>query len=177
MYLKRDRRSLFQSRRHEELLPHGRRPARTPPSTFLFLPIHFSNSPETMAVSHSPSAESRRSTNASDNRRMLFHCSSEELQGRAIAPIADGAPNAVYRRCLRTKSTEKNADFHRPQPLARQEVNWSFMVDGRAAANPLRAALRPYSSPVLYAGSRGKESRSGAHRTVFRPVNRIPARH
>jgi hypothetical protein len=27
------------------------RPARTPPSTFLFLPIHFSNSPGTMAVS------------------------------------------------------------------------------------------------------------------------------
>src|SRR5262245_27233937 len=26
------------------------RPARTPPSTFLFLPIHFSNSPGTMAV-------------------------------------------------------------------------------------------------------------------------------
>jgi hypothetical protein len=26
------------------------RPARTPPSTFLFLPIHFSNSPGTMAI-------------------------------------------------------------------------------------------------------------------------------
>src|SRR4029077_10216139 len=33
------------------------RPARTPPSTFLFLPIHFSNSPETMAVSTLRSAE------------------------------------------------------------------------------------------------------------------------
>ena len=29
---------------------------------------------------------------ASENHRMLFHCSSEELQRRAIAPLADGAP-------------------------------------------------------------------------------------
>ena len=35
---------------NEEFLPVRRRPARTPPSTFLFLPIHFSNSPGTMAV-------------------------------------------------------------------------------------------------------------------------------
>src|SRR5437868_13913758 len=43
------------------LLRSRKRPARTPPSTFLFLPIHLSNSPETVAVSLSGEPESRRS--------------------------------------------------------------------------------------------------------------------
>ncbi len=48
MYLETsDRRSLFQSRHSREFLPARKRPARTPPSTFLFLPIHLSNSPGT----------------------------------------------------------------------------------------------------------------------------------
>ena len=37
------------------------RSARTPPSTFLFLPIHFSNSPGTKAIPLSGRPESRRS--------------------------------------------------------------------------------------------------------------------
>src|SRR6201986_743809 len=45
-----DRRSLFHSRtpwrRSRSFFVSRKRPARTPPSTFLFLPIHFSNSPE-----------------------------------------------------------------------------------------------------------------------------------
>jgi hypothetical protein len=44
------RRSLFQSRTRKELLLHETRLARTPPSTFLFLPIHFSNSPGIVAT-------------------------------------------------------------------------------------------------------------------------------
>jgi hypothetical protein len=51
MYLETlDRRSLFHDRpppgKSRSLLRSGKRPARTPPSTFLFLPIHLSNSPE-----------------------------------------------------------------------------------------------------------------------------------
>ena len=45
------------------LLRSRKRPARTPPSTFLFLPIHLSNSPETMAISLPDSPGSRRSPN------------------------------------------------------------------------------------------------------------------
>jgi hypothetical protein len=30
--------------------------------------------------------------NAPENRRVLFHCTSEELQRRVITPLADGAP-------------------------------------------------------------------------------------
>src|SRR5581483_3540065 len=44
--LKRDRQSLFQSRFTQRLLFTRKRPARTPPSTFLFLPIQFSNNLE-----------------------------------------------------------------------------------------------------------------------------------
>jgi hypothetical protein len=39
-----------------------KRPARTPPSAFLFLPIHLSNSPETVAIPCPP--ESRRAIEA-----------------------------------------------------------------------------------------------------------------
>jgi hypothetical protein len=62
------------------------RPARTPPSTFLFLPIHFSNSPEIMAISAPRYAGEPSKPIASENCRMLFHCSSEELQRRVITP-------------------------------------------------------------------------------------------
>src|SRR6185312_3066388 len=57
-----NRRSLFQSRSNRELLLHGKRPARTPPSTFLFLPIHFSNSPGPRRPLPSGGPESRRNS-------------------------------------------------------------------------------------------------------------------
>ena len=68
------------------------RPARTPPSTFLFLPIHFSNSPGIMAIPNPSVSRRAVEARASENYRMPIHCSSEELQRRAIAPLADGAP-------------------------------------------------------------------------------------
>ena len=61
------------------------RPARTPPSTFLFLPIHFSNSPEPWR-SHPPVNRGAVEARASEYDRIPFHYSSEELQRRAIAP-------------------------------------------------------------------------------------------
>src|SRR5476649_2283179 len=65
------------------------RPARTPPSTFLFLPIHFSNSPGINAIPTLRYPEGRRST-SSEYNRMAFHCSSEELQRRTIEPTTSG---------------------------------------------------------------------------------------
>src|SRR5262245_54173022 len=51
MYLKREPpMSLPKPSLMKTLVSTRERPARTPPSTFLFLPIHFSNSPGTMAV-------------------------------------------------------------------------------------------------------------------------------
>jgi hypothetical protein len=92
-----------------------------------------------------PSRASRKVSKlrAPDNRRMLIHCSSEELRRRAIAPIADGAPRRVYRvapllmstskqsflRCGMPRSASPGLTFHRPKPGA---IN-------------LCAALKPYS--------------------------------
>src|SRR5476649_1844826 len=66
------------------------RPARTPPSTFLFLPIHFSNSPGIEGNPHLQKARRVVEAHASENHRIPFHCSSEELQRRVIAPTTSG---------------------------------------------------------------------------------------
>ncbi len=85
-----------------------KRPARTPPSTFLFLPIHFSNSPEPRgsvvqyptpastggAEAHTSDAATR--TWPRDHGRMLGHrVNSEGLRRRTIA-LGGGAPKSVY---------------------------------------------------------------------------------
>ena len=64
--------------------------ARTPPSTFLFLPIHLSNSPGRIK---SPLRSSQRADEAiaSDLRRWQVTGISEELRRRAIPPNG-GAP-------------------------------------------------------------------------------------
>jgi hypothetical protein len=74
----------------------AKRPARTPPSTFLFLPIHLSNSPEPLRP-HLPA--SRKAVEAP-----RFRCESgarspnisEVLRRRDIAPRADDAPYDGY---------------------------------------------------------------------------------
>jgi|GEM_PF-4288374 hypothetical protein len=84
-------------------LPRSRkRPARTPPSTFLFLPIHFSNSPKPFgSVVPTPAPEGSRAGDAppSDmaiaHGRMIHRVNSEGLRGRAIAPRG-GAPKRPY---------------------------------------------------------------------------------
>src|SRR5262249_13843768 len=67
----------------------SRRPARTPPSTFLFLPIHLSNSPGPDAPPPQ-NPESHRSSSASDRNRTpgprMEARISEELRGRKETP-------------------------------------------------------------------------------------------
>src|SRR5689334_4400654 len=116
MYLKRDRRS-FSSGRSSQRFPFTRkRPARTPPSTFLFLPIQFSNSPETW---RSPfpvagksylvalEAQGFRSTSEA-----AFTMKSEMLLQRAYAPRWGGRPvvRAVYRVWAFPLSTTKQQE-------------------------------------------------------------------
>jgi hypothetical protein len=71
---------------------------KDPPSTFLFLLIHLSNSPEIWRFPLPSLLESRRSpTPSSLAAGGLFHLISEVLQGRAIAPSkAGGASNGAY---------------------------------------------------------------------------------
>jgi hypothetical protein len=71
-----------------------KRPARTPPSTFLFLPIHLSNSPEpcgSVVINRPPAiCRSRRSPHIRHGQEPAgcsFHReNSEGLRRRAIAP-------------------------------------------------------------------------------------------
>src|ERR1700684_3633558 len=83
------------------LLRSRKRPARTPPSTFLFLPIHFSNNPESCdsvsADAEKPAHPTRRREHGhQEHGRMLGHrVNSEGLRGRAIA-LGGGAPKRVY---------------------------------------------------------------------------------
>jgi hypothetical protein len=66
-------------------IPLHKRPARTPPSTFLFLPIHLSNSPEPVR-SLSPIPESGRNPEPPTTIGSVVTVVSEELRRRAIAP-------------------------------------------------------------------------------------------
>jgi hypothetical protein len=69
------------------------RPARTPPSTFLFLPIHLSNSPGLAT----PSLDAPESLRSSCHRpkSVTNHRESEELRRRAFPP-SGGAPCIRY---------------------------------------------------------------------------------
>ena len=102
-------------RTRKGLLLNERRSARTPPSTFLFLPIQFSNSPGPKTPPQLLGA--CRNSDAPDNSRMLIHCSSEELQRHTIAPrtrLASGVPEAVYRLAFGLKSTANVGFFALP---------------------------------------------------------------
>jgi hypothetical protein len=83
-----------------------KRPARTPPSTFLFLPIHLSNSPEPCGSAPKPAHSTRRREHGhSDHGRMLGH--RETVRGFADAPSRQAAArqNELYSLRLPTLST------------------------------------------------------------------------
>ena len=66
------------------LLQSRKRPARTPPSTFLFLLIHLSNSPEPSGSTPQRTGEPTKLE--PPTARRPYPTISEELQRRAIAP-------------------------------------------------------------------------------------------
>ena len=154
MYLETlDRRSLFLSRHSREFLPARRRPARTSPSTFLFLPIHLSNSPRPESLYPSGTPEGRRGSMHPITVGCVFHCTSEELgavRHRAVSGRRRRWP--VYRLQRRRMSTGNlrfsfapRRPFGRPPRRAKSPIG-SSLPGG--AARP-RAALRPYSCSVL----------------------------
>src|SRR4029079_17979103 len=86
-----DRRSLFHARtlrkKAEAFFLEGRS-ARTPPSTFLFLPIHLSNSPETLRFPTSRRTEKpTKFEPPTSSRRSCPHISEElqEARNRAVS--------------------------------------------------------------------------------------------
>ena len=147
--------------------PFEARSARTPPSTFLFLPIHLSNSPETLRFPTSRHAEKpTKFEPPTSSRRSCPHIS-EELQRRVFTPLADGAPYDRAYMCHPSPVSTTKHKFSRCSNSARiQRLSHSL----RVPALRVLAALEPHSSAVLAAiGIPG--SRRG------NPSRRIQSRH
>ena len=102
------RRSLLSDRHSTRFLPSRKRPAGTPPSTFLFLLIYFSNSPGPMKV---PSPETGEpSKQASDRVGCLSH--------REVVWSFRGAPS---RRCA---SARRRTDIYgQPRTIVNTSEN------------------------------------------------------
>lgn len=137
-------------------LPIEEAARKDPPSTFLFLPIHLSNSPEIWRFPLPELPESRRSLCPPALRpAAFFTVISEVLQGRAIAPSkAGGASNrGVYRSAPRLMSTRLRRDLARifaGSAQISQGLRWGFPRSGQALSTASSgAALKPHSSAVL----------------------------
>ena len=133
------------------LLRSRMRPARTPPSTFLFLPIHLSNSPEIMAISLPDSPGSRRSPNLPTEIGRLVTLSVRSFAGapsrrkagrRAVVEALYGRPLHLVNNKSRQNSPQARA-VERPCSALPQ----ALFQGGRAA-------LAPHSSRVVRIGER-----------------------
>src|SRR5215510_2557646 len=86
MYLKRVRRCLFRGRPNEELLPHERAARKDSAVHVSLSSDSLFKQPGDHGGPHPPVSRRAGEARASENYRMPIHCSSEELQRRAIAP-------------------------------------------------------------------------------------------
>jgi hypothetical protein len=141
------------------------RPARTPPSTFLFLPIHFSNSPGIMAIP---------TLRLAGEPAKLVH--PRTIGYRFTVPVRSfrGAQSRRYRtarRCrvyrLRPRALSiRNAHF--PWPARRYFVLADKIrrPTNKQCLNSYGAVLRPYSCVVLRVLSRDGIATRGPSATV-----------
>jgi hypothetical protein len=136
------------------LLHSRKRSAGTPPSTFLFLPIHFSNSPERRMP---PPRMNQGAVEAGHPARLdaLPTESRVDLQGRAIAPMCVSAPKTCYIRGGAADCQHSNVfDFAENRgPLAASLLHYmvGFSHSTMAANRCRRAVVKPHSSAVLSA--------------------------
>ena len=128
-----------------------KRSARTPPSTFLFLPIHLSNSPGIMAIPLPGTPGSRRSPRLPTEIGRLVTPSVRSFAGAPSRRKAGGAPlwRALYEGPHGLVNTE-SIRFPATSLL-------STCCDAPARSGLLRtryAALAPHSSRVVCIGER-----------------------
>jgi hypothetical protein len=155
-----------------------KRPARTPPSTFLFLPIHLSNSPEPCGpVAHYgrpqstpeppkpahptwPKAHDRM--NHSANREGLL-----KTRHRATRRRAKTAYIGFWRRdCQRPKQRKRRCGGGKHRQLrgaaaGRYDARRALELCARRFRRGPDAALRPHSSAVLCRNRVGHVAMSG----------------
>ena len=99
-------------RRRQAFLDPRKRSAGTPPSTFLFLPIHLSNSPEIMAIPLPGEPGSRRSPRLPNAIGRLVTLSVRSFAGAPSRRKAGGAPLwGLYSRAVTALSTVARANF------------------------------------------------------------------
>ena len=139
------------SRKRQAFSAPRKRFAGTPPSTFLFLPIHLSNSPETVVIPLPGDPESRRSPKTS------------ERVGRLITPSVRSFAGAPSRR---RRAARRCGAYIVGWSQACQLSFWQISPQRRAVDFALRhrhigvptdsprAALAPHSSRVLCIGVR-----------------------
>ena len=133
------------------LLRSRKRPARTPPSTFLFLPIHLSNSPGIMAIPLPGTPGSRRSPRLPTEIGRLVTPSVRSFAGAPSRRKAGGAPlwRALYEGLHGLVNTESIR-------FPRNFMLWTC-CDAPGPSGLLRthcAALAPHSSRVVCIGER-----------------------
>ena len=93
MYLKREPpMSLPKAASNEELLLHARAARKDSAVHVSLSSDSLFKQPGDHGGPHPSVSRRAVEARASENHRIPFHCSSEELQRRAIAPLADGAP-------------------------------------------------------------------------------------
>jgi hypothetical protein len=133
------------------LLRSRKRPARTPPSTFLFLPIHLSNSPGIMAIPLPGTPGSRRSPRLPTEIGRLVTPSVRSFAGAPSRRKAGGAPlwRALYEGLHGLVNTESIR-------FPRNFMLWTCCdAPGRSGLLRTRcAALAPHSSRVVCIGER-----------------------
>ena len=161
-----------------------KQPAGTPPSTFLFLPFHLSNSPEPGGPSPRRTGEPSKLHAFDKHRKLGSPNISEVLRRRDIAPRGGRAPYEGYIVLRRvgcqhliipkpaaTKSPPRSSLMAARRSSPRREPVYSLHggrpkgadagkaekdgKDGKHARGPGHAALRPHSSAVLW-GSGGR---------------------
>jgi hypothetical protein len=122
--------------------------------------------------------EARRvvEAHASEYNRMPFHCSSEELQRRVIAPTTSGwRADGRYIGFGPKPCQPKTSNFFRPGIIQIPRYHVGFHATGELSFNSCRAALRPYSWAVLAGLVRGMESQRGTQPPSLRPKRRSAA--
>jgi len=138
----------------ERLPSRDKRSARTSPSTFLFLPIHLSNSPGTTEIPLPETPESRRSPRQQTEAGRLVTLSVRSFAGAPSRRKVGGAPSwGLYRGGPGPLSTDNLAQFQRTCPL------W---IEPRAGgpsvvSYSVCAALAPHSCSVVCAGEKASD--------------------
>jgi len=128
--------------------------------------------PGNLRDSHLRKARRVVEAHASENHRIPFHCSSEELQRRVIAPTTSGwrADGRYIGFGLKPCQPQINR-VSKTHTIELAIYSAGFRAAGKSSLNLCRAALQPYSRGVLRVQFEGWNRGGGTQPPLFRPIN------